>query len=321
MRARTILFYLLRRLLLLVPLALAVTVVVFLLASLVPGGPVAALIAGKATDTATIEAMKARYHLDQPVHIQYWYWISGVARGDLGISIRTSQPVASAILERIGITLSLNLAGIVLCLGVGIPLGMYAAFRRGKWVDRTIVTAALALSGAPAFVIAILALLIFGYVLKWFPLFGAGDGGLDTVWHLALPALVSAVAPLAFITKLTRAAMIDQLEQDYIGFARARGIGFSRVLTAHAMRNAMVPVLTAGGLLLVGLLTGTVFVETVFGLPGLGRLLVTAVQFNDFPVTQGVVLFVAAWIVLVNLTVDLCYALVDPRVEFGQVAA
>lgn len=321
MRARTILLYLLRRLALLVPLALAVTVVVFLLASLVPGGPVAALIAGKATDTATIEAMKARYNLDKPIHEQYWYWISGVARGDLGISIRTSQPVASAILERIGVTLSLNLAGIIICLAIGIPLGIYAAFKRGGWVDRTIMTVALALSGAPAFVVAILALLLFGYVLKWFPLFGLGEGGLDTVWHLALPALVSAVAPLAFITKLTRAAMIDQLDQDYIGFARARGIGFSRVLTAHAMRNAMVPVLTAGGLLLVGLLTGTVFVETVFGLPGLGRLLVTAVQFNDFPVTQGVVLFVAAWIVFVNLLVDLCYALVDPRVEFGRVAA
>lgn len=321
MRARSIILYLLRRLLLLVPLALAVTVAVFLLASLVPGGPVAALIAGKATDSATIEAMKARYHLDQPVATQYWYWISGVVRGDLGISIRTSQPVASAILERLGITLSLNLAGIVICLGIGIPLGVYAAFRRGSWIDRTIVGGTLALSGAPAFVVAILALLLFGYVLKWFPLLGAGKGGLDTVWHLALPAIVCAVAPLAFVSKLTRAAMIDQLDQDYVAFARARGIGFFRILTAHAMRNALVPVLTAGGLLLVGLLTGTVFVETVFGLPGLGRLLVTAVQFNDFPVTQGVVLFVAAWIVLVNLAVDLCYALVDPRVEFGRVAS
>src|SRR5262249_7952062 len=133
-------------------------------------------------------------------------------------------------------------------------------------------------------------------------------------------ALVVAIGPLAFITKITRAAMIDQLDQDYVMFARARGIPFARVLFVHAFRNALVPVLTAAGLLFIGLLTGTVFVETVFGLPGLGRLLVTSVQFNDFAVTQGIVLIVAAWIVLTNLVVDLLYAVVDPRVDFGRVA-
>jgi peptide/nickel transport system permease protein len=321
MHRRQIAFYLLRRLFMLVPLAFGVTLVVFLLASLIPGGPVAALLAGHATDTATIEALREKYHLNDPLYAQYGYWLSGVARGDLGTSIVSGQPVSAAILDRIGTTLALNIAGVVLALGFGISLGVTAAVRRGGTLDRAVVSATQLLSGAPPFVLAIALLFVFGFQLGWFPLFGIGGGGLpDTVRHLALPAIVVAIGPLAFLTKITRAAMIDQLDQDYVTFARARGIGFRRVLWGHAFRNALVPVLTAAGLLFVGLLTGTVFVETVFGLPGLGRLLVTSVQFNDFPVTQGIVLIVAAWIVLTNLVVDLLYALVDPRVDFAQVA-
>lgn len=304
----------------LVPLALGVTVVVFLLASLIPGGPVAALLAGHSTDTATIEALRAKFHLDEPLYMQYGYWLTGLFRGDLGNSIVTGQPVASAISERIGTTLALNISGVIVALLVGVGMGILAATRRGSTLDRGVVGATLLLSGAPPFVLAITALFVLGFQLGWFPIFGLGNGGWDTVWHLILPAAVVAIGPLSFITKITRAAMIDQLEQDYVMFARARGIPFRSVLFGHAFRNALVPVLTAAGLLFVGLLTGTVFVETVFGLPGLGRLLVTSVQFNDFPVTQGIVLLVAAWIVFTNLVVDLLYAIVDPRVDFGRVA-
>lgn len=319
MQTRRIMLHLLRRLIMLVPLAIGVSVVVFLLASLIPGGPVAALLAGKATDTATIEAMKVRFHLDQPLHVQYFYWISGVVRGDLGTSIFTGQPVAAAIGERIWLTLALNLAGVLLCLAAGGALGSIAAVYRGSLLDRAVVAFSLLLSSAPPFVLAIAGLYFLAFKLGWFPLFGIGKGGaLTTAWHLVLPAIIVSISPLGFITKLVRAAMIDQLDQDYVMFARARGVPFRRVLFSHAFRNALVPILTAAGLLFVGLLTGTVFVETVFGLPGLGRLLVTAVQFNDFPVMQGVVLFVAAWIVFTNLVVDMLYAVVDPRVSFGR---
>lgn len=319
MHSRGIALYLLRRLALLVPLAFAVSLVVFLLASLIPGGPIAAIMAGKSTNTATIEAMRALYNLDQPLHEQYFIWVGGLLQGDLGTSIFTGQPVASAIGERLWLTLALNLTGVLLCLGVGVTLGIAAAVNRGSLTDRAITSTALFLSSAPSFVLAIAAVYFLAYRLGWFPLFGIGKGGpLTTAWHLVLPALVVSIGPLGFVTKMVRAAMIDQLDQDYVTFARARGVAWRRVLAVHAFRNALIPILTAAGLLFVGLLTGTVFVETVFGLPGMGRLLVTAVQFNDFPVMQGVVLFVAAWIVLVNLVIDLLYTLIDPRVAFSR---
>ncbi|WP_417310155.1 ABC transporter permease [Devosia sp.] len=319
MNARGLALYLLRRLLMLVPLAFGVSLVVFLLASLIPGGPIAALLAGKSTDTATIEAMRIRYHLDEPIWVQYGLWLGGLLQGNLGTSIFTGQPVAAAIGERIWLTLALNLAGVVICLFVGTGLGVLAAVRRGSGVDRAITSIALFLSSAPSFVMAIAGLYFLAYKLGWFPLFGIGKGGpLTTAWHLVLPALIVSVGPLGFVTKMVRAAMIDQLDMDFVTFARARGIAWRRVLAVHAFRNALIPILTAAGLLFVGLLTGTVFVETVFGLPGMGRLLVTAVQFNDFPVMQGVVLFVAAWIVFINLVIDLLYTLIDPRVAFGR---
>jgi peptide/nickel transport system permease protein len=321
MDTRGIASYLLRRLLLLIPLAIGVSIVVFLLASMIPGGPIAALLAGKSTDTATIEAMRQRYHLDLPLYEQYLLWIRGVLQGDLGTSIFTGQPVSAAILERIWLTLALNLSGVLLCLLIGGALGVAAAVQRGSVFDRAIVSVSVFLSSAPSFVLAIAGLYLLAYKLGWFPLFGIGKGGfVETVRHLALPALIVSISPLGFVTKMVRASMIDQLEQDYVTFARARGVPFRRVLFVHALRNALIPILTAAGLLFVGLLTGTVFVETVFGLPGMGRLLITAVQFNDFPVMQGVVLFVAAWIVLLNLVIDALYTIVDPRVAFSRAA-
>ena len=321
MATKRIVLHLLRRLALLAPLALGVTVAVFLLASLIPGGPVAALLAGHSTDTATVEALRAKFHLDDPLYLQYGYWLGGLMQGDLGTSIVSGQPVSSAIFDRIGTTLVLNLSGVLLALVCGVALGMFSATRRGTSVDQLVVGGALALSSAPPFVLAIAGLFLLSFQLGWFPLFGLGNGGFwNTAWHLVLPAIVVAIGPLAFITKITRAAMIDQLDQDYIFFLRARGIPARQVVLMHGLRNALVPVLTAAGLLFVGLLTGTVFVETVFGLPGLGRLLVTSVQFNDFPVTQGIVMLVAGWIVFTNLVIDLLYAVVDPRVDFAQVA-
>lgn len=321
MQARGIGIYLLKRLLLLIPLAIAVTFVVFILQSLIPGGPIAAILQGKSASAETVAALEAKFNLDKPLLEQYWIWLSGAVRGDLGISIRTSQSVSAAIGQRLGVTLILNLVGMVLCLLIGIPMGIIAAYRRGSWADRFVVGLNVFWSGAPHFVIAIVALFVFGYLLGWFPIVGMGDGSpLDLARHLVLPCIVMALGPLGFITRLTRASMLENLSEDYVTFAQARGLGFWAVLRRYSLRNSLLPIITGIGLILIGLLTGTVFVETVFGIPGLGGLLVSSVVNVDFPVVQGLVLIIAAWIVFANLIIDITYALVDPRVGFGQVA-
>jgi peptide/nickel transport system permease protein len=259
--------------------------------------------------------------LDKPLYEQYWIWLSHAVQGDLGISIRTSQPVLAAIQERVGVTLILNLVGMVLCLAIGVPMGITAAYRRGGWADRFVVGLNVFWSSTPHFVTAIVALFVFGYTLRLFPILGLGDGSApDLVRHLVLPCFIMALGPLGFITRLTRAAMLENLAEDYVTFAKARGLGFWAILRRYTLRNSLVPIITGVGLILIGLLTGTVFVETVFGIPGLGGLLVSSVTNVDFPVVQGLVLFFAAYIILANVIIDFTYSLVDPRVGFGQVA-
>jgi peptide/nickel transport system permease protein len=249
-------------------------------------------------------------------------WLDGVVLHlDLGRSILTSEKVTSAIGERLGITLTLNLVGIALSVLFGLPLGVLAALRRGRPLDRALVGFAIFAGSAPSFVVSIAALYVFGLKLGWFPLFGAGSPALgDRAKHLALPAIVLGLHGTALVARISRASMLDQLGQDYVAFARARGLAPGRIVTAYALRNALIPVLTAAGLLLIGLLTGAVFVEAVFGLPGLGFLLVGAVQGGDIPVIQGLVLVIAVWIVLANILVDVAYAFVDPRVGFERAA-
>lgn len=321
MRTRYLLTYVGRRLLLLIPLALGVTIAVFLLQSLIPGGPVAAILQGHAADAATVEALQRKFNLDKPLWERYLLWLGAAVHGDLGTSLFTSQSVNAAITSRIGVTLVLNLVGMALCLLVGIPMGVAAAYHRGGWIDRAAVALNVVISSAPPFIIAILLLFVFGYAFGWFPLYGLGIGGPgDLAWHLVLPCIIMGIGPLGFITRLTRASLLENLDADYVTFARARGVGFWRILRAYALRNSLLPIITGIGLLLIGLLTGTVFVETVFGLPGLGSLLVTSVTNSDFPVIQGLVLIIAAWIIAANLVIDIAYAFVDPRVSFGKVA-
>lgn len=313
--------YALRRLAVLIPIAFLISIVVFLLTSMVPGGAVAALIDGRPTSQGTVEALMAKYNLDEPLVTQYWLWLSGVFRGDLGRSFQSSQLVLDSITSRIGLTVWLNVIGLSIALMVGIPLGVFAAMKRGGTRDRAIVGVSIFGSSTPSFVIALAFLWLFAQKLNWFPLFGAGSGSfLDQMWHLALPGLVMAVVPTALILKITRASMLDQIDQDHIAFARARGLTERRVIFVYGLRNALIPVLTAAGLIFVGLLTGTVFVEYVFGLPGLGGLLVTAVRNSDIPVIQGLVLIVGMWIIFANLLVDLSYAVIDPRVTFKKVS-
>jgi peptide/nickel transport system permease protein len=308
--------YALRRVGLLIPLVFLITVAVFLLAHLVPGGPVAALLGEHATNTATVNAIKARYHLNESLLSQYVAWADQVLRGNLGTSIFTSQPVATEIVQRLPTSVALNAAGLVLALAVGVPLGSMAAARRGGLVDRAAVGVGIFLSSMPNFVMAIALLYLLAIRFTVFPLEGLGTNFGSDVYHLLLPSVVMAIGPLGFVTKITRASMLEQRQADYVAFARARGISRRRIYVAYVLRNALIPLLTASGLIIASSLTATVFVEDVFGIPGLGGLLVTAVENTDIPVIQGLVLIVAIWVVAVNVVVDLSYVSIDPRVSF-----
>ena len=310
--------YILRRLLIVVPLAVVVTVAAFGLTHLAPGGPIAALLEDQPSSPETIQAIKEKYKLDDPLPVQYWDWLSGVAQGDFGRSILTNEEVLTEIRHRYDVTLVLNGAGILLAILIGIPLGVLAALRRGRFLDRLLVVVSVLFMSTPAFALALALLYFLGFKAGLFPLFGPGEGFTDRAHHLALPALTLGLHGMGFVMRLTRASMIEQFEQDHIAFARARGLSGFRITVAYALRNALIPVVTAAGLLLVGLLTGSVLVETVFGLPGLGTLLVNAVTSGDFPLIQGLLLIIAAWIILVNLAVDVAYAYIDPRVGFER---
>lgn len=311
--------YIGRRLMMLVPIVLLMTLAVFLLASLVPGGAVAALLEGRATSDEQIAALTAKYGLDKSLFEQYWNWLTGIFQGDLGRSFRTSQLVTDMVLERLSITIWLNVIGLVVAVIVGLPLGVVAALNRGGRLDRFVVGTSIFGSSAPAFFVAIFFLWLFAQNLGWFPLFGAGGpGAWDRAWHLALPGIVMAVAPMGLLMKVTRASMLDQIDQDFMSFSRARGLRERRVIMVYGLRNALIPILTAAGLVFVGLLTGTVFVEAVFGLPGLGGMLVNAVTTTDLPVIQGLTLIVGTWIIIANLLVDITYALIDPRVTYEK---
>jgi peptide/nickel transport system permease protein len=317
-RRRWLTRYVRRRLLMLIPLTFVVSVAAFSMTHIAPGGPVAALLQDLPSSPATIKAIEERYHLNDPMALQYWHWVVGLVHGDLGRSIMTNDKVINEITARLSVSLALNAAGIFIAVMVGIPLGVLAALRRGRALDRVLVTISVLFMSTPAFALGLFALYFFGFKLGWFPLYGPGSWVLDRAHHLALPAIVLGLHGMGFEMRLTRAAMLEQFEQDYIAFARARGLGSFHVTVRYALRNALIPVTTAAGLLLTGLLTGSVLVETVFGLPGLGTLLVSSVINGDFPMIQGLLLFIAAWIILINIVVDVAYAFIDPRVGFGK---
>ncbi|MEO5634662.1 ABC transporter permease [Gaiella sp.] len=317
-RRRWLARYVARRLLILIPLVFLVSVAAFTLTHAAPGGPIATLLENAPTSPEQIEAIKEKYKLGDPLPVQYWDWISGVAQGDFGRSILTNETVLNEITSRLWVTLSLNIAGIALAILVGVPLGVLAALRRGRFLDRALVTISVFFMSTPVFALGLFALYLFGFRAGLFPLFGPGEGLVDRIHHLALPAIVLGLAGMGFTMRLTRAAMLEQFDMDYVAFARARGLGSFHVTSRYAFRNALIPVTTAAGLLFTGLLTGSVLVETVFGLPGLGTLLVSAVTGGDFTMVQGLLLFIAAWIILVNIAVDVLYVFIDPRVEFDK---
>ncbi|EJL50486.1 ABC-type dipeptide/oligopeptide/nickel transport system, permease component [Rhizobium sp. CF122] len=321
MTGSSLVLFVMRRLALAIPLLLMISFGVFALIHIAPGDPVHSLLGTRAPDPSTLAAIRARYHLDDPLLLQYGKWLSQVMRGDLGVSIQGNRAVTGTIADRLGVTIFLTLMSTVLVLGPGILLGAVAAFHCGTRLDRLVVALGVFGASSPAFVTGIFLLYVFGVLLNWFPTYGPGRGFLDRAWHLALPALALAISVMAIVVKITRAAMIEELARDYVTFARARGLSWRRILFAYVLRNSLIPLVTAAGFIVVGIVAGAIYVEVTFSLPGLGSLTVDAIQKRDIPTIQGTTLLFSVFVVLVNLAVDVIYTMIDPRIRFGRVEA
>ncbi|HWN17069.1 MAG TPA: ABC transporter permease [Candidatus Dormibacteraeota bacterium] len=301
-----------RRILAVVPVLFGVTLAVFSMLFLVPGDPVKIMLAEFVTTPEQIAQMRAQLHLDEPVLKQYGRFVGSALRGDLGVSIRSRRPVAAEITENIGSTGQLALASMLVAIGLGVPLGLLAALGRNSWLDVAAMVVALLGVAMPSFWLGFLLIFVFSLHLGWLPATGGGD-----LLHLVMPAVALGMIAAAIIARLTRSSMLEVLGQDYVRTARAKGLGSGSVIVRHALRNALIPVVTVFGLQFGNLLAGAVIVETVFSRPGLGRLIVGGILAKDFPLVQGTVLFVAAAYVLINVVVDVAYAYVDPRIRIG----
>jgi peptide/nickel transport system permease protein len=307
-----------RRLIALALLLILISVGVYGLLYAAPGSPEEVIVGSARVSPETRAAIRAEYNLDKPVSEQYVLWLQKAAVFDFGTSLQTEEPVVSMIRQRLGLTLTLGVFGFILAIGVGVPLGVAAALGQRTIIDRGIVGLSVVGVSAPAFATGLFLLYVFASVLGWFPIFGAGEGFGNRLWHLTLPAATLALTAMALIVKLTRAAMIAVLEEDYVTFARARGLSRFRVLVAYTLRNALVPVVTAGGQILGYMLAGVALVEVTFALPGVGLLLVDAVTNQDIPVVQGIVMCIAVIVVVVNLLTDIAYMCIDPRIRYGR---
>ena len=301
-----------RRILAVVPVLFGVTLAVFSMLFLVPGDPVKIMLAEFVTTPDQIAQMRAQLHLDEPVLKQYGRFVGNALRGDLGVSIRSRRPVAAEITENIGSTGQLALASMLVAIGLGVPLGLVAALGRNSWLDVAAMVVALLGVAMPSFWLGFLLIFVFSLHLGWLPATGGGD-----LLHLVMPAVALGMIAAAIIARLTRSSMLEVLGQDYVRTARAKGLGSGSVIVRHALRNALIPVVTVFGLQFGNLLAGAVIMETVFSRPGLGRLIVGGILAKDFPLVQGTVLFVAAAYVLINVVVDVAYAYVDPRIRIG----
>jgi peptide/nickel transport system permease protein len=307
-----VLTYLARRLLAVVPVLFGVTLAVFSMLFLVPGDPVKMMLAEFVTTPDQIAQMRAQLHLDEPILKQYGRFVANAVRGDLGTSIRSRRAVSTEIGENVGSTAQLAVASMAVAVAIGVPLGLLAALFRSSWFDAGSMIVALLGVSMPSFWLGLLMIVTFSLHLGWFPATGGGD-----LHHLVLPAVTLGMIASAIIARLTRSSMLEVLGQDYVRTARAKGLAWWGVMVRHALKNALIPVITIFGLQFGNLLAGAVIVETVFSRPGLGRLIVGGILAKDFPLVQGTVLFVATAYVLINVLVDIAYAFVDPRIRFG----
>ncbi len=284
---------------------------------LAPGSPLAFLTRGRTMSPEELDAIAAQYHLNEPVWRQYLYWLSGVLHGDLGTSILQKAPVTSLIGERAVNTLWLVACASILILTVGLTVGIIAGLKPG-WLDTSLMLTATAAMAVPAFVAAIILILIFAVNLQLFPVFGQGEGFSDRIYHLVLPSVALALASVAYVARLTRAAIRSEAASDHVQTAVSRGLPQRTIVSRHILRNALIPIVTVAGLTIGGLIAGAVVIEQVFQLNGLGSYLVEAVGSKDFPVVQAISLILVASFIVLNTVVDLLYAALDPRIVVGR---
>ncbi len=300
-----------------IPTLWGVVTIVFLLIHLTPGDPAMAILGPYATEEG-IQELRKSLELDQPLAIQYLHYLERLVHGDMGRSLVTEEPVLEETLRLFPLTIQLAFAGVLLSILIGIPVGVISAVRRNSFLDYFLRSLSIAGISVPVFFLAIVFLWIFSYYLGWFPTIGAGDPNsfLDLLHHLILPATTIGISMAVLIMRLTRSCMLEVLSQDYVRTARAKGLAEKSVILIHALKNALLPIITVIGLYMGQLLGGAILTETVFAREGVGKLLMDAIFARDYPQVQGTVLLFACAVVLVNIIVDLIYRVIDPRIKF-----
>ena len=302
--------YLVRRLVLTLPVLLGVATLVFALIHLVPGDPAQSML-GDGASPEEVQKLRTALGLDKPLIEQYWSFMTGLARGDLGSSFRYGTPVAREIRDRLFRTFQLAIAAMLVAMAIAIPLGILAAVFRGTAIDHAAMTLALVGISMPNFWLGPLLAILFAVYLGWLPV--SGTGGLT---HLVLPAVTLGAALAAILARMTRASVLEELRELYVLAARARGASRTRAVVRHAFRNSLIPIVTIIGLQFGAVLTGTIITETIFAWPGVGRLLIQAINFRDYPLVQGCILFISFTYVMMNLLTDITYGLLDPRIRY-----
>jgi ABC-type dipeptide/oligopeptide/nickel transport system permease component len=304
--------YLIRRLLLTIPVLLGVATLVFSLIHFIPGDPAQAML-GEGAAPEDVAQLRERLGLDRPLLVQYGSFLQGLARGDLGVSLRNDQPVLQQILERMPATAELAFASMAVAVLIALPLGIIAAVWRGTVVDYSAMTLSLVGISVPNFWLGPLLAIVFAVELGWLPV-----GGRGTLAHLVLPAVTLGAALAAILARMTRASLLEELREPYVLAARAKGVSRTRAVLHHALRNSLIPIVTILGLQFGVVLTGAVITETIFAWPGIGRLLIQSISFRDYPTVQGCVLLIAVTYVGVNLITDLTYGFLDPRIRVDR---
>jgi peptide/nickel transport system permease protein len=310
--------FIVKRMVATIPVMGVVALFVFLMLRLSPGDP-ASVIAGDYASPADIERIREALGLNEPIIIQFGTWIWTLMRGDLGISIFTDLPVTHLIAQRLEPTLMLSLTTIVFAIVIAVPMGVVAAWKSNTWIDRSIMIFAVAGFSIPVFVLGYMLIWEFSLELKWLPVQGYTSPFEDLgrfFRHITLPTITLSVIYIALIARITRASVLDVLEEDYIRTARAKGQTETKVLISHALKNAAVPIVTVIGLGVALLIGGVVITESVFNVPGLGRLVVDAILKRDYPIIQGLILMFSLVYIVVNLVIDIAYTLLDPRIRY-----
>jgi len=303
--------YILKRLLLMIPVIIIMTMIVFMIFYFAPGDPVSR-IAGPNATPEIYESIKRKYGLDQPFIVQYFRFVKSVVSGDLGISILQDRPVIEMIKERLPVTLQIGLLGFFITFAIAIPAGVIAAVKKNTVADYLCMSASLLGIAIPTFWLGMLLLYLFAYKLRWFPI--SGDG---TIKQLILPAFAIGLTNAAVIARMVRSSMLEVLKQDYVRTARSKGLFEKTVVYKHALKNALIPVISLMGLRLGWIIGGSVALEIIFSIPGIGRLLVDSILARDYPVVQGAMIVLTSSIILANILADILYAVVDPRIRYS----